>query len=58
MVQGKKGVERGRLSATIDLATVARLDSYVESTMIPKSRVINQALIDYLDKNYPLDTEE
>ena len=53
MVQGKEGVKKERLTATVDIETLDKLNAYTEATMLAKSPVVNRALKDYLDEHYP-----
>lgn len=41
---------RKRVTYTFDEDLIERIDKYSDETMIPKSRVVEQAVIEYLDK--------
>ena len=41
---------RKRVTYTFDEDLIKRIDKYSDETMIPKSRVVEQAIIEYLDK--------
>ena len=41
---------RKRVTYTFDEDLIKRIDKYSEKSMIPESRVVEQAIIEYLDK--------
>ena len=41
---------RKRVTYTFDEDLIKRIDKYSEKTMIPKSRVVEQAIVEYLDR--------
>lgn len=46
---------KARLTVTIDQELDERLTKFSERSLIAKSKIVNQALIDYLDKKELLD---
>jgi len=53
MVQGKEGINKVRLTVTIDEELSEKLQAYTEATMLAKSPVVNKALEEYLNEHYP-----
>lgn len=47
---------KARLTVTIDQETQQRLDEFSKATLVAKSKLVNQALLDYMDKYNYLDT--
>lgn len=53
MVQGREGINKVRLTVTIDEELSKKLLSYTTATMLAKSPVVNKALEEYLNEHYP-----
>lgn len=47
---------KARLTVTIDQDTQQRLDEFSKTTLVAKSKLVNKALIEYMDKHEHLDT--
>lgn len=42
---------KARLTVTIDQETQQRLDEFSKATLVAKSKLVNKALIEYMDKH-------
>lgn len=42
-----------RVTYTLDEELIERLREYSDKTMIPQAKVVNEAIIEYLNKNEP-----
>ena len=42
-----------RVTYTLDEELIERLRKYSDKTMIPQAKIVNEALIEYLNKNEP-----